>query len=634
MGLGGIVSGAANAAKRAAEAAARAAEAAARAAAQAAQKAAEASQQAAQKTAETAKASVGAVGEKVSAVAKEQAKDVFEGAKGVVDKAQDVVGGAVDTAQQVANGVVDKAQDVVGGAVDTVQDLAGGAAERLKSAVDTAGDVVEGAVDTVQDAASTLGDAARFAVENPGRVADEATDLLADGMDKAGQFVQDAPALDPMGKLGNMLVGGALQAGADLVRDPVQTANTVKDAFTLSSQVDSLKPGESAKVSLEGSINGALLAGKGKGEIEVKRNADDAGGGYTVSASGEMGAGVAAKLGVKGGADAGASAYGTTGAKVEFKFATAEEAKQAADALTRMGLAAGAGTLGPPGVGAPIANQLLGNPVEDVAALKDNLSAVEFKVGAEGTLNGSVGAKGMSDVLGVGAKAALNGKGETTARVEFDQGHPSKLVLKQSAQVSAQGSGSAGLSVPGSNGGSTSLPGGASVDGKEAVTVEMEQSFNLPKDFDPASLVTDPAGAGRQIAATAQESQQVKVSVTDARQGSLKGLGLNGSAGQEVKVELTARPEELAQSGAVDSLLQGDFGKAMTQAGSAIDVKATVQEKTTEGNNAGVGVNAGAGGGEVGLTTERTHVGDKRELDPAQLAQHYLSGGWTTGLFS
>ncbi|ATB31793.1 hypothetical protein [Melittangium boletus] len=655
MGLGGIVSGAADAAKRAAEAAARAAEAAARAAAEAAKKAAEASQQAAQKAADTAKAGVEGVGQKVSSVATEQAKDVFEGAKdvvggvadkaqkvagGVVDKAQEVVGGVADKAQKVAGGVVDKAQEVVGGVADKAQKVADGAVDTTKklagSAVGTAQTAVGGVVDKVQDlagdAVDRLKSAADFAVNNPGVVLDKATDLAADGLDAAGRFIQNAPTLDPLAKAGQMLVGGALQTGADLVRDPVETARSVQDAVTLSSEVDSLKPGESAKVSLDGSVNGALLSAKAKGEIEVKRNKDDAGGGYTVSVSGEAGAGVAAKLGAKGAAEAGASAYGIAGAKVEFTFATAEEAKRATDTLTQASLTTAAGATNP--VAGLVTNQALGDPLGDVADLKDNVSALEFKVGAEGNLSGSIGAKGLGDVLGAGAKASLNGKQETTARVEFKDGHPSKLSLKQSVDVNAQASASAGLSVPGSNGGSTSLPGGASVDGKAGVKVELEQSFNLPKDFDPASLVNDPAGAARQINATAQETQEVKLTVTDSRQGSLKGLGFNGSAGQEVKVELTAKPEDIARSGAVDSLLEGDIGKAMTQAGSTLKTKATLQEKTTEGNNVGVGVNAGAGGGEVGLTTERTHLGQTQELSPEQLATHYLQGGWTSDLFA
>ncbi|WP_232293605.1 hypothetical protein [Stigmatella aurantiaca] len=558
-------------------------------------------------------------------MATEQAKDVFEGVKGVA-------GSAVNKVQDLAGGAVDKVQDLAGGAVDKVQDLAGGAADRVKSAVNTAGDFVDGAVDKVQDTAQALGRAADFAVHNPGVVLDKATDIAADGLDKLGTAIQNAPTADPLQKVANQVTGGVLQTGADVVRDPVETARTAKDALTLSSEVDSLKPGESAKVSLSGEGNVALVGAKAKGEMEVKRNKDEEGGGYTVSVNGEVGAGVVAKLGAKGAAEAGASAYGTAGAKVEFKFATAEEAKRATDAISRAALTAGAGAANP--VAGVAANEVLGDPLSDVAALKDNVSAMEFKVGAEGNLSGSIGTKGLGDVVGVGAKASLDGKVDTTARVEFKDGHPSKVSIKQGAELGAQAGASAGLNVPGSNGSSASLPGGASIDGKAGVKVELEQSFNLPKDFDPSSLVTDPSNAARQINATAQDSQQVKLTVTDSRQGSLKGLGFNGSAGQEVKVEMTAKPEDLARSGAVDSLLEGDIGRAVTQAGDAIQTKATLQEKVTEGNNASVGLHVGVGGGEVGLSTERTHLGQTQELSPEQLAAHYLQGGWVSDAFA
>ncbi|WP_225411321.1 hypothetical protein [Stigmatella hybrida] len=677
MGLGGIVSGAANAAKRAAESAAKAA-------ADAARKAAEAAQQAAQKAAETAQKGVAEAGQKVSSVVQEQAKDVFEGAKnavgGVTDKAQDLANGAVDTVQKAAGGAVNKVQGLANGAVDKVQDLASNVASKVpgpvggvvnkaqnlvSGAVDTVQGAANGVVDKAQDAASSavdkvqdlgngtvdkvqelagsaigkfqdtaqaLGRAADFAVKNPGQVLDKATDIAANGLDTLGEAIQNAPTANPIQKVANQVTGGVLQTGADVVRDPVETARAAQDALTLSSEVDSLKEGESAKVSLSGEGNVALVSAKAKGELEVKRNKEADGGGYTVSVNGEVGAGVAAKLGAKGAADAGASAYGTAGAKVEFKFATAEEAKQATDLISRAAVTAGAGVANPL-VGAA-ANQVLGDPLSEVASLKDNVSAMEFKLGAEGSLTGSVGATGLGDVVGVGAKASLNGKTDATARVEFKDGHPSKVALKQSVELSGQVGASAGLDIPGSNGASATLPGGASAEGKAGLKVELEQSFNLPKDFDPASLVTDPSGAARQIQATAQDSQQVKLTATDSRQGSLKGLGFNGSAGQEVKIEMTAKPQDLARSGAVDSLLEGDIGQAVTQAGSAVQTKTTLQEKVTEGNNLSVGLHAGAGGGEVALTTERTHLGETRELSPEQLAQHYLQGGWATEAFS
>jgi hypothetical protein len=631
MGIGGIVSGVVNAGKAAAEKAAEAAEAAKRAAEAAAEAAAKKAAEEAAKAADKVSDGAKKVGDKVSSVAAEQARDVFEGAK-------DAVSGAADKAKDAAGTVADKAEDVAEGTADKAKEVASGAANQVKGAADRAVDVFEDAGDKVQDVAAA-------GAKTTGKVLDKATDVAAAGLDKAGQAIQNAPTSDPLQKIGNQIVGGALQTGADVVRDPVETAKAVKDAASINKQVDDLKPGEHVKTELsaEGDVSGIGL--KGKGELEVKRDSKEEGDGYTVSVNGELGAGLVGKLGGTGAAEVGGSAFLNAGAKAEFKFKTAEEAKRATDIIAKATLAGAAGAATPLGpVAGAAANKVLGDPMSDLAGLRDNLSAVEVKLNAEAQGSIGVGANGLEGAATASAKAGINGSLGQTARLEFKDGQPSKLSVKQTWQVGAEANGELGLDAPvGKSQGSGQSPGAASgtqgqqgeegsafdlptevfAGAKGSFKAEFEQSFELPKDFDAKKLLTDPAGTTREIAEKARDTQEAKLTLTDSREGSAKALGLGGSAGQEVKVELKGKVKDIAESGAFQSAVEGDFGQAYRQLEGKVDAKATVQEKTTDVNDVSLGFHAGAGGGEAGIKNERTHLGEKKELTAAQLAELY-----------
>ncbi|GHG80624.1 hypothetical protein [Comamonas sp. JC664] len=674
MGIGRLIGGAADAAKRAAEAAAkRAAEAARRAAEAAAQKAAAAAQQAAAKAAE--------VKEKVSSVAAERAKDVFEGAK---DKVGQVAGGVAsvtknavedtkDKVGQVAGGVVNATKNAVEDTKDRVGQVAGGVAGATQNAVqdtknkvgqvaggvvNTTRNVVEGTKDRVQDAAGNvrnaagdvfeagrtatqrtlsatataaavtangLGNVLQGAAQRAGPVLDKATDIAADGLDLAGRAIQDAPTANPLQAIGNDIIGGVLQGTADVVRDPVDTARAIGDAVNLNRQVDQLKPGESTSISLYAEANGATLAGKVKGTLGVSRSEEE-GGGYTVSVTGEVGAGVAAKLGAKGAADVGAEAFGTAGATVEFEFATAEEAKNATRIIAASTATAGASATNPV-LGAGV-NQVLGDPLSDLAGLTENMSAVEFKLGAEASVNAELGMKGLPEALSAGASAGAGVSQSTTARIEMEGGKPQKLTLKQSLELSANAGASAGVNIPGD----VSLPTSASVDASGKLQVELEQSVELPEGFSPTDFIKDPKGTARAVGESARDTMEAKLTLTDSRQASASALGLGGGAGREVKTEISGNINDIATSGAFGSIARGDVGQALDQLNGKVDVKATVQDKQTVSGDLGVGIHAGVGGGEVGLSTERTYVGEEKDLTAAQLAELYLTQRWSAGV--
>jgi hypothetical protein len=661
MGIGGIVSGAADAARKAAEAAKRAAEAAARAAAK---RAAEA----AKKAAEAAKKAAAEKAQKVSSAAADRARDVFEGAKsavsgaaskakdvagsavnkaqkvagGAVDKAQEVAGGAVDKAQKVAGGAVDKAQKVAGGAVDKAQEVAGGAVERAQEAAGAAVNKVRGAADRAadvfedaRDVAGAVGRAASHAVRHPGQVLDKATDVAAAGLDKAGEAIQNAPTTDPVSRLKNQVVGGLLQTGADVVRDPVETARAVKDAASINKQVDDLGRGEQVKVELnaEGDVSGVGL--KGKGELAVSRNAEGQEDGYTVSVNGELGVGVVGKLGGTGAAKVGGSAFLNGGAKVEFQFDTAEEARRAADIIARSAAVGAAGAATPalaPVTGAA-ANRVLGDPLSELAGLSKNLSAVELKLSGEAEGGVSLGVDGLEGAATAGANAGINGELGQTARIEFENGRASKLSVKQTWQVGAGAGIEAGLGLPeGAQGGSLELPTNASAGASRSFSAEFEQSFELPQDFQVSSLLRDPVGATRELTQTARATHEGKLTLTDSSQAHAQGLGRGGNMGSEVQVELSGNVQELANSGALGSAIRGDFGQALRQTEGKLDAQASIQEKTTSTRGASIGYHAGAAGGEVGIQSERTHLGEERELTASELAELYLQQRYATPL--
>ncbi|QQR43974.1 hypothetical protein JKA73_34075 [Myxococcus xanthus] len=656
MGIGKLIGGAADAAKRAAEAAAkRAAEAARRAAEAAARKAAEAAEQAAAKAQEAK--------EKISNVAQERTRDVFEGAK---DKAGDAVGGVANATKNVVGGVANATQNVVEGAKDKAGDAVGGVANATKNVVggvaDVTQNVVEGTKDRVQDAAGNvrnaagdvfeagrtatqrtlsatgtaaavtangLGNVLKDAAERAGPVLDKATDIAADGLDVAGRAIQDAPTLNPLQGITNDIIGGALQGTADVVRDPVDTARAIGDAVNLNRQVDQLKPGESTSISLYAEANGATLAGKVKGTLGVSRSEEE-GGGYTVSVTGEVGAGVAAKLGAKGAADVGAEAFGTAGATVEFKFDTAEEAKNATRIIAASTATAGAAASNPV-LGAGV-NHVLGDPLSDLAGLTKNMSAVEFKLGAEASVNAELGMKGLPEAISAGAGASAGINQSTTARIEMEGGKPQKLTLKQSLEINGNASASAGVGIPTGGGDSVSLPTNASAGVSGSLGVELEQSVELPEGFNPTDFIKDPKGTAREIGASVRDTHEAKLTLTDSRQANASALGLGGATGREVKAEISGNINDIATSGAFGSIARGDVGQALDQLKDKVEIKATVQDKHKVTGDFGVGINAGVGGGEVGLSTERTYVGEEQDLNAAQLAELYLTQRWSAGI--
>ncbi|AGC43874.1 hypothetical protein MYSTI_02558 [Myxococcus stipitatus DSM 14675] len=567
MGIGGIMGGAAEAARRAAEAAKRVVE-------EAAKKVAEA----------TTTAAAAKTQEPVDPVATKRTQDVFERHEAPAE-------GGRDVKQQDRGTVGDFFEDLRTQAGDALQDTAAKVGEELG----------------------------------------KATDVVANGLDQLGQAIQGAPARNPLQDFVQDVVGGALQGAAGAVRDSAKTVGAVKDALDFNTQMEQLKPGESISVGLDVEADVYAVGITGKGDLTVSRS-DEAGGGYTVSASGEVGAGIMGKMGGKGAAEASANASGTAGATVEYQFDTLEEAQHAAGLIAATAAVSGVSGSNPlAGLGL---NVVLGDPRAELAGLRDKVSAVEFELGAEGSLAGDLGMKGLQEVLGAGASAGVDIKQSTTARIEMEGGKPTSLTLTQSQEIAADAGANVGLGVPsqGQGGPSASLPTNASAGAEGSLKVELEQSIDLTADFNLDDFLKDPKSGAQALGQSVLQASEAKVTLTDSRQGTAQALGLGGSTGREVNVEIRGNLEDIANSGAFTSIANGDVGRAVTQLGGKVDLKATVQDKTTVNGDIGVGVHAGVVGAEAGVTTERTTVGEEHELTPAQLVELYLTQRWSAGV--
>ena len=616
------------AAEAAAEAAAKAAEEAAKKAAEEASKAAEQAQQAAERgrdAFEDTKDAVSGAVDKAKDTASAAANKVKDTASAAVDKAKDTASAAANKVKDTASAAVDKAKDTASAAVDKAKDTASAAANKAK---DTASNALDFTKDVFEDARGAVGRGASEVAQRIGQGLDKATDVAATGLDKAGTAIENAPTgYDPLRKIGNQLTGAALHGAADVVRDPVETARAVKDTANLNREVDTLEPGEQAKVSLEAEGHGAVFGAKGKGTLSVTRNTpaeDGKDGGYTVAVDGEVGAGVVGKLGGTGAAEIGGSAYLNAGAKVEFKFDTAEEAKRATHIIAKSALASAAnGAV--PGAGMA-ANQVLGDPMSDLAGLTQNMSAMEVQLKGEAEGSVGVGMEGLEGVASAGGSVGANAELSRTARLELENGQPTKMSIKQTLALGANAGVEAGLGTPkpaDEQSARADLPTSVSASGQGSFKAEFERSFDLPKDFDTGSLLRDPAGTAREVAQTANASQEAKLTLTDSREGSFEAMGLGASGGREVKLEMTGNVQEIARSGALGSVARGELGEAVRQLDGKVETKATLQNKTTASSGVNLGVHGGVAGGEVGLNSERTHLGEEKELTPDQLVSLY-----------
>lgn len=524
MSISGIASRSAEAAQAAAESARRAAEEAARRAAEGAQRAGESAQQAVEGAQE--------VGEKVSSVAAERTRDVYEGSK-------QAVSGAADKAKEVAGSAADKAREVAGSATDKAREVAGSAADKAKDTWNEVRDVAGAAGKQVQ------------------RTAEGIKDTSQDIYHEALRGVE--------------ALGGSGQPEKTTQENGAET-----EPQTLDKALQRLGEGDEVSVKLEeleGDIAGVQV--KGAGNVTLSR---DGAGKLVVRAGGELGAGVIAAAGGEatgaGGAEGKAGATLNGGAAVELTFDNEQELRRGLETMARSAaVAAAAEASGPlaPVTGA-VAQRLVGPSREELSALGNNISAVEFNAGLTGDGSGTLAALGF--------KAGTQGQvgADATLRLNFNEGQLTDITAREQLHLSNETEAVAG------------------VEGQISGT--LEQKFEVPEELRSAEVLRDPSKVTGQLEEL-RAMDEASLKVRAEGQGFGKYGPVKGAVGGELEVEINGDLNSLQESNSFERLLRGDLPGAVDQAQQDFDVQATLKEYASVEGQLKLSAHGGVAGGAV-----------------------------------
>ncbi|MGE6757485.1 hypothetical protein ACQKGO_05680 [Corallococcus interemptor] len=349
----------------------------------------------------------------------------------------------------------------------------------------------------------------------------------------------------------------------------------------MGSQVDieAMKPGD--KVSTSGGFDGGYKIGRlqTRGQIELSceegMRTDEKGNrvpgpNYKLSIDSDVLGGVGfdndkidAKL-LAGG-----------GGKVEFKFETPAEVARANRIMDRMKT----------GMQANIAGTADMPPAEDIAWLRGKMSAVELRGTTAAQFAADLPIKGgpLANNLDVNAKA----RADKTVRIEFPEGKPPEVVIKDTYQVEVGGGPNRNLEVDKTRVGPDNMKfpikAGVKVGTslKGSGKLEVETRYPLAPGVKPEDAVKDPKNA---IAPTAQQPTS-KVTLTVEGAGLVQGNG----KGTSYEVSIEANPVTLAKNGTLGKLLEGDLPGAFQKAGK----DATVEYKQTTYTQRGVSMAPG-----------------------------------------
>ena len=559
--------------------------------------------------------------------------------------------------------------------IKVVSDAARNVINAPAKVVETAKNVADNAGRAIRHGVDEFVDNTRDAVRIAAPILDKATDIVGDGLTAAGKGLEKLGGPVPFNPLSTL--GQAAQVTGALVRDPVKNAqnvaNTVGDlardgwnlvtnsphVLNVNKQVETLEPGESISTSLGVEGDGAGIAAKINGEMSVRRlDADSvaANGGkgeYVVRVGGEVGVGVMAKAGAKF-AEAGAEAFATAGGQVEFRFDTKEEAMAATKTIAEFAAVSALSTM-PMGFAASYAaNHALGNPAADLAKLKDNLTAVEVKVGVEGQakasagLSGSrmLGAKGGDGVDDAAAAAGKSGLGqkikdnalgqlkaevgakvsadvEMTARLEFKNGQPTGIALREELELSGSAAANAAAGL-------FAVKVGGQANAYAQGKVRVEQRFDLPADFSFGELVRSPGATIDEVAKTAGETATTSIRF-DGVATAGANLKIPGSRqesdGYRARIELEGKTADILRSGALDEVFSGDFAAALEALDDATVASGFVDPVRVTQQDLGIGLHLGVAGGEIKAESLRVDVtGQHQKLTEEQLEAALMNG--------
>ncbi|RKG96099.1 YtxH domain-containing protein, partial [Corallococcus carmarthensis] len=451
------------------------------------------------------------------------------------------------------------------------------------------------AVDKGKDLA---GDVKDTAVDVKNKVVEEGKDLAGDVKDTAIE-VKDK----------------VVEEGGNAVDALKGKVEEWKESVDYKKSIDNLGPGDTYSLHVAGDVSIETGKAYGKADLECTRNDK---GEYIVSADGELGAGLYGMVGGSAGAKAKVEGEATAGvgAKVEMKFASAEEAKRAMDTLVRSTTPGGA-LLGPPST-------------KDLEFSMKHVSAVEVRGAAAAKLAGEagVGVRGAADV---GAFAEAGVELQVSARIEFDANRKPSLVIKEELSGNVTAGAEAGL--PGGqtkSGVQTGSVLGQELSGSLKGSLTIETKVDMPGNVDPLKLVQDPVGALADVGKQQLRSLETTATVKVQAEGTAGSVAKGGVEGTFV---LKTNAGEKLDAKVLDAALHGEFRKAAAASAGSTQVEATVQEYKSVGVSAapelkfmGFGVK-----GEFAATTRDVSDTPLFSFKGSAKDAATAIGGWGTG---
>ena len=407
--------------------------------------------------------------------------------------------------------------------------------------------------------------------------------------------IRNATTFSPLGPVLNS--ADILRTGGQSIQDLPETVEAVKQVGQYRKAIDNLGDGDTHTLHVGGSVSGAGLTGQAEGNIEITRGKDDSGKPeYTVSVDAQLGGGVGGIItqGTRG--ELSGSATANVGGKVELKFGTPEEAKKAVDTVMATAATAAGGPAGLAADQLGVIDHIFGASPADLGKLRGNISAVEV----QGNVAAEIAAEGGTNLQGLSGSAGV--KAQHTARVEFENGKPSAVVLKQ--KLSGEAAGAAGT------GGVVSGEANAGVSG----SIEVEERFKIPKDFQLGDLATSEGrkklGKGVEAKVTFEAELQggAAVGVT----GGPVEASLNKGEGVKATASVKGNPLAILRSGAGNEILRGNFDGALDRLAKVpsdqggLVVEASLERFRTTGIEGGLSIGAGGNGGslEIGAGTK------------------------------
>lgn len=324
-------------------------------------------------------------------------------------------------------------------------------------------------------------------------------------------------------------------------------------------------------------VNGQFAAGAFfvQGDAEAKLTVEKTDDGYKVEANAAAGVGAFIGFG-EGAANADLDANVLAGAKGEFKFGTAEEAKRATYIM------ATAGSVPP--------------SEADVKFLKDHFEKATVEVKLQGRAQGSVGAqlgKGSPLSAGVGGEA----KAEESVGLEIDKNGNKTVVMTTNVELEA--SASAGLEVPGqkrtnSKGKTTQDSFGVELQAGVSAKVDLKSEIRFPltdadqEDITNAIKNQDP-DAIKRLGERHLETSKIKTEGT-VRYGANAGTV---GTGVEMKFEVNSSYQD--QVDFYRKALDGDVNAAFHELGDNVQVEAKIRKVNVSGGQIAPSFNVDVG---------------------------------------